>query len=150
MKITYKGDYALKAILDLAVHYGGVERIEEIARRQDIPLKFLEQILLTLKKGGFVKSQRGRNGGYYLARDPKNITMGQVIRYMEGPIEPITCILKKGGTHCNFAAECIFRDIFLDVSNYISGKVDSVSFADLKKQQLKKLAQEKKYLNYSI
>lgn len=150
MKITYKGDYALKAILDLAVHHGSVERIEEIARREDIPIKFLEQILLTLKKGGFVKSKRGRDGGYYLARQPKDITMGEVIRYMEGPIEPITCILKKGGTHCDFAAQCIFRDVFLDVSKCISAKIDSLTFADLKERHLKKLAKERKYMNFSI
>ena len=150
MKITYKGDYALKAILDLAIHAGEVACIEEIAKREDIPEKFLEQILLMLKKGGFVKSKRGRAGGYYLARQPKDITMGEVIRYMEGPIEPISCILKKGGTHCDFASQCIFRDVFLDVSKCISAKIDSLTFADLKERHLKKLAKESKYLSYSI
>lgn len=150
MKITFKGDYALKAILDLAIHHGRAERIESIAKRQDIPFKFLEQILLSLKKGGFVRSKRGRDGGYYLARAPKQITMGQVIRYVEGPIEPISCILKKGGTHCDFAAQCVLRDVFLDFGQYIADKVDRVTFADLKEKQLKKLAKENKYLNYSI
>ena len=70
MKITYKGDYALKAILDLALNYGRLVTIHELAARADMPLKFLEQVLLDLKKGGFVESRRGKVGGYLLAKPP--------------------------------------------------------------------------------
>ena len=81
MKITYKGDYALKALLQLALHYneGDVLSINEIAKLGDMPVKFLEQILLILRKGGFVKSKRGVQGGFSLGRHPKDITVGEVI-----------------------------------------------------------------------
>ena len=150
MKITFKGDYALKAVLDLSAHFGAAQRIEEIAKRQDIPVKFLEQILLSLKKGGFVRSLRGRSGGYELARSPEKITLGQVIRYVEGPVEPISCVLKKGGTRCDFADRCVLHDVFDEIGVYLAKKVDSVSFAELSDRQKKKEIQGKKYLDYSI
>ena len=87
MRITYRGDYALRAVLDLALHYNqGVVTIHELAKRADAPVKFLEQVLLDLKKGGFLESKRGINGGYSLARHPKDIKLGEVIRFIDGPI----------------------------------------------------------------
>ena len=84
MKITYKGDYALKALFYLALSHhdsgNGVVSIAELAKAGDMPVKFLEQILLALKQGGFVKSKRGINGGFYIAKLPREITMGDVIR----------------------------------------------------------------------
>ncbi|MFH1709713.1 MAG: Rrf2 family transcriptional regulator [bacterium] len=145
MKITFKGDYALKALLDLSIHYGKPQPIEEIAKRQDIPAKFLEQILLWLKKGGFVKSLRGKHGGYMLSRDPKNITMGAAIRYVEGPIEPIACV--KHMDTCGYSAKCALRDVFSDIGKHVAAKVDSVTFADLRDKQIKK---EAKYEEYYI
>lgn len=150
MKITFKGDYALKAVLDLSAGYGAPRRIEEIARRQDIPVKFLEQILLSLKKGGFVRSRRGPSGGYELARSPEKITLGQVIRYVEGPVEPISCVLKKGGTRCNFADRCVLHDVFDEIGVYLAKKVDSLNFAELRDRQKRKEIQRNKILDYSI
>jgi Rrf2 family protein len=147
MKITFKGDYALKALLDLSSHFGKSQSIEEIAKRQDIPAKFLEQILLWLKKGGFVKSIRGKKGGYLLARDPKNITMGQALRYIEGPIEPIACVCEKGESTCSYSAKCALRDVFNDIGKWTASKVDSITFADLRDKQAKK---EAKYNEYYI
>ncbi|MDD5450014.1 MAG: Rrf2 family transcriptional regulator, partial [Candidatus Omnitrophica bacterium] len=93
MRITYKGDYALKAILDLSVNYGkGVITIHDLAKRADVPIKFLEQVLLDLKRGGFVESRRGKSGGYLLSKPPANITAGDIIRFIDGPIEPIACL----------------------------------------------------------
>ena len=94
MRISYKGDYALKAILELALRYGRGETVSiaEIAASGDMPENFLEQILLTLKKGGFVKSKRGVNGGFHLAKSPSDITVGDVIRFIEGPTAPISCV----------------------------------------------------------
>src|SRR3990167_5256678 len=100
MRITYKGDYALKAILDLALHYGtNLITIHELAQRTDTPLKFLEQVLLDLKRGGFVESRRGKVGGYLLARPPAQIRVGDVVRFIDGPIEPIACV-EKGYAGC--------------------------------------------------
>ena len=145
MKITFKGDYALKALLDLSSHYGKPQPIEDVAKRQDIPAKFLEQILLWLKKGGFVKSVRGKKGGYLLSRDPKDITMGQAIRYVEGPVEPIACINHK--ETCSYSSRCALRDVFSDIGKYAAAKVDSITFADLKDKQAKK---ETKFAEYYI
>lgn len=135
MKITYKGDYALKAILQLTVEYekseNGVMSITEIARIGDMPTKFLEQILLALRKGGFVKSKRGVNGGFYLARPPEDITVGDVIRFIDGPIEPIACV--EGGRYkgCKDIGCCIFRDIWKELQAAMSGVVDGLTFQQL-------------------
>jgi len=145
MKITFKGDYALKALLDLSINYGKPQPIEDIAKRQDIPAKFLEQILLWLKKGGFVRSVRGKKGGYMLSRDPKNITFGEAIRYIEGPVEPIACVKHK--ETCSYSARCALRDVFCDIGRSISGIVDPITFAELRDKQVKK---EAKYAEYYI
>ncbi len=146
MRITYKGDYALKALLDLAVHYeSGVSTINDIAKRIDAPVKFLEQVLLDLKKGGFVESKRGNVGGYHLAKDPAKITLGQVVRYIEGPIEPISCV-EKGYTKCSDLSCCLFKGIWQKVANATSGIIDNVTFGDLANQ----INAKKEILAYSI
>ncbi len=139
MKITFKGDYALKAILDLSFHTGEAQSTEEIAKRQDIPPKFLEQIMISLKKGGFVKSLRGKKGGYILTRSPSGITMGEVIRYVEGPVEPIACVIKGGERSCNFSARCSLRDVFDEIGRQTARIVDNITFEDLKNKQAKKM-----------
>jgi len=135
VKITYKGDYALKALFQLALRYdesgNGVMAISEIARLGDMPTKFLEQILLILRKGGFVKSKRGVNGGFMLAKEPKEITVGEVIRFIEGPIGPIACIERDGYKGCKDVASCIFRNVWKDVKNAISIVIDTLTFEEL-------------------
>ena len=133
MRITYKGDYALKAVLDLALHYNlGVVTIHDLAKRADVPVKFLEQVLLDLKKGGFVESKRGINGGYFLSRHPKEIKLGEVIRFMDGPIEPIGCArLENNYDGCADIYKCVFRRVWLKVSESISDIVDNTTFEDM-------------------
>ncbi len=131
MKITYKGDYALKAVLDLARHYSKEPvTIHDIAGRIDAPVKFLEQVLLELKKGGFIESRRGKVGGYMLARAPGKITVGEVARFMDGPIEPISCV-KHGYSGCGDVYKCAFRDVWQKVFKATSDIVDHVTFEDL-------------------
>ena len=140
MKITYRGDYALKAILDLALHDGTIVTIHDLAERAQIPFKFLEQVLLDLKRGGFVESRRGKVGGYLLAKEPQEITIGEVIRFVDGPIEPIACITKDY-SGCSDIYKCVFRHIWQDVGSAISGIVDNITFKDLVSQaQVKKEA----------
>jgi len=135
MKITYKGDYALKALFQLALNYGegegGVMSISDIAKSGDMPEKFLEQILLNLRRGGFVKSRRGIKGGFSLARRPAEITIGQVVRFIEGPVEPISCIEGERYKGCKDLANCIFREVWKEVGRAISVVVDSVTFEGL-------------------
>jgi Rrf2 family transcriptional regulator, cysteine metabolism repressor len=131
MRITYKGDYAIKTILDLAGHYGeSPVTIQTLARRADIPIKFLEQILLTLKRGEFVVSKRGKEGGYQLARHPSRISLGEVMRFIDGPIEPLACVNAdyKG---CGEMGSCVLRDVWRKVADSTAQIVDSVTFEKL-------------------
>ncbi|MFH1779086.1 MAG: Rrf2 family transcriptional regulator [Candidatus Omnitrophota bacterium] len=131
MRITYKGDYALKTILDLALHYdAGLVTIHDLAKRADIPVKFLEQVLLDLKSGGFVESRRGKIGGYYLAKSPSQIKLGDVIRFIDGPTEPIACV-KSRYKGCEDIYKCVFRNIWQEVAQAISNIIDNITFEDL-------------------
>jgi len=131
MRITYKGDYALKTMLDLAVNYGlSPVSIPGLSKSADIPIKFLEQILLELKNGGFVESRRGKVGGYLLSRHPSKITLGEVIRFIDGPIEPIACV-KQGYKGCKDMHGCVFKGIWLEISKCTAAIIDKISFQDL-------------------
>ena len=134
MQITYKGDYSLKAILYLATQYNkGIITINDLAKRLDIPVKFLEQVLLDLKRGGFVDSKRGAKGGYFLRKHPKEIKVGDVIRFIEGPIEPIACANKdKLYKGCKDIYHCVFRDIWIEIAKSTSNIVDNITFDDLR------------------
>ena len=133
MHITYKGDYALKAILDLSLHYGELVTIHDLAKRTDTPIKFLEQVLLDLKKGGFVESRRGKVGGYLLARAPTQIKLGDIVRFIDGPIEPLACI-ERGYSGCKDIYKCIFRNIWREIAHCTSDIIDNITFEDLVKQ----------------
>ena len=137
MRLTYKGDYALKTILDLALHYRkNPVTINDLAKRADIPTKFLEQILLDLKRGGFVVSRRGKVGGYLLARAPSEIKLGEVIRFIDGPIEPIACV-DKNYKGCNDINKCVFRSIWQQITELNSKITDNITFEDLVKKNKK-------------
>jgi Rrf2 family cysteine metabolism transcriptional repressor len=124
MITSVKGDYALQAILDLAMHHRGVPvKIADIARRQKIPQKFLELILAGLKQGGFVESRRGAEGGYLLARAPEAITVGEVVRYMEGARDS-----KREGKR---KEDSPFGEMWHNVDQAISSVIDQTNFADL-------------------
>ncbi|MDD4894353.1 MAG: Rrf2 family transcriptional regulator [Candidatus Omnitrophica bacterium] len=134
MRITYRGDYALKTILDLALHYhNSPVTIHNLALRADIPIKFLEQILLDLKKGGFVESRRGKIGGYMLAKPPSKIKLGQIIRFMDGEISPIACV-DNNYKRCSHISKCAFRSIWQKVADSTSRIVDNITFEDLVKK----------------
>ena len=152
MKITYKGDYALKALLQLALRYNedDVLSISEIAKFGDMPVKFLEQILLTLRRGGFVKAKRGVQGGFSLARHPKDITRGEVIRFIEGPIEPISCVEKGHYKGCKDVSSCIFRGVWKEVSHAISVVVDTLTFEELVMRYKARNLDERLIHEYSI
>jgi Rrf2 family protein len=128
MNISVKGDYALKAIFDLA--YQGRDRpvkIAEIAARQGIPQKFLELILAQLKQGGFVLSRRGAEGGYLLARSPEAILVGEVLRFIEGPLSPAD----RSRRSRRPSAEGPFSEMWRKVDQAVSQVIDRTSFAEL-------------------
>ncbi|HUB80887.1 MAG TPA: Rrf2 family transcriptional regulator [Bryobacteraceae bacterium] len=124
MNISVKGEYALQAIFDLATQRPGEPvRIGDIARRQAIPQKFLELILAGLKQGGFVESRRGAEGGYLLARVPESITVGDVLRFVEGPQQTRHRSRRKGDSP--------FSDMWRQVDESVSSIIDKTTFADL-------------------
>ena len=132
MKVSFKGDYALKIILDLSLNYDkGIVQIKDISKRQDIPTKFLEQIITTLKGAGFVKTVRGPKGGVFLSKTPSKITMGEIIRLMEGPTSPITCVSNSGHDKCSFEKRCALRCYFAEVRDRINDVVDKTTFQDI-------------------
>ncbi len=132
MKISHKTDYALKTLVDLALNrHKGVVQVADIAKRQDIPGKFLEQILLMLKGAGFVASKRGRKGGYYLAMEPSKITMASIVRLTEGFLSPITCVSNHSYSRCEDEAECPFREVWADIRDYVDEKLKNLTIADM-------------------
>ncbi|MBU2540418.1 MAG: Rrf2 family transcriptional regulator [Candidatus Omnitrophica bacterium] len=133
MHISYKGDYALKSMLELAIRFPDTTTtITELAKGADIPFKFLEQVLLDLKRAGFLESRRGTHGGYRLAKHPAKITLGEVVRFIEGPIEPIACADKKSlYKGCKDVYNCVFRDIWTRVAEATAEIIDTVTFEDL-------------------
>ena len=127
MKISVKGEYALQAIFDLCSQAPGTPvKIADIARRQNIPQKFLELILASLKQGGFVESRRGAEGGYLLARAASQITVGEVHRFFEGGRNGKSGLKKK--------AESPFDDLWGAVDEAVSAVVDQTTFADLQRR----------------
>lgn len=132
MKLSKRGEYGLKALIDLAASdKDDVIRIRELAEREQIPIKFLEQILLSLKNAGLLQSRRGMNGGYYLARPPEEITLGQIVRTLDGPLAPIRCVSQMAYERCVCENEqtCGLRMVMLDVRNAISEILDETTLA---------------------
>ena len=133
MKLTYKGDYALKAILSLSRRGvgGPVVPLAEIAGEQDIPMKYLEQIMLVLKGAGYVASKRGVGGGFTLQKAPEDITVGEIVRLIEGPIEPIACAARGHDVDCGDADCCAFQEIWEKVSGATASIIDTVTFSQV-------------------
>src|SRR5208282_2652619 len=134
MRVSRKTDYALRAIFTLVEHFGrGPIPIRELSRRNDVPKKFLEQILLSMKKRGWVDSAPGLRGGYVLAKSPDKITMGEVVRHFHGILAPIACVSVNGYKRCSQEPVCRFRRVFLDTRNYIAGVMDRATLAEVAK-----------------
>jgi Rrf2 family protein len=134
VRISKKTDYALRALFTLVDHHGGVPiPIRELARRNDVPKRFLEQIMLALKAQGWVDSVAGIRGGYVLAKNPAKITMGEVVRHFDGILAPIDCVSVTGYKRCSQEPVCRFRRVFLDARNYVAGVMDRATLAEIAK-----------------
>ena len=138
MKLSQRGEYAVQALLVLGIYYGPeVIRIKDIAKKQNIPRRFLEQILNDLKSGGFVQSRRGVAGGYRLERLPEQILLSEIIQYIEGPIESIDSSNVGENNHnldSDEAAKCAINFVMKDVRSAIVGVLESVTLSDLCKR----------------
>ncbi len=131
MKISTKGRYALRFMVDLATCPPGQKvSLKDIASRQEISIKYLEQIVSVLTKAGYVTSVRGNNGGYTLARPPKEYTVGMILRLTEGSLAPVSCLEGDVNT-CPRAETCITLEVWEKLNDAISGVVDNITLADL-------------------
>ena len=132
MQVSKKTDYALRALFTLVEHYNGTPiPIRELARRNDIPKRFLEQIMLALKAKGWVESLAGMRGGYVLAKNPSKITMGEVVRHFDGILAPIACVSLSGYKRCSQEPVCRFRRVFFDIRNYVTNVMDQSTLAQV-------------------
>ena len=136
--LSKKSKYALKAMLVLAKEYGqGPVLISDMARRESIPHKFLELILLELKHQGLLRSKKGKGGGYFLGRDPSQICVGYIVRVLDGPIAPLPCVSKTAYMRCRECRDersCGIRIVMKEVRDATAKIMDSTSLADMLKQ----------------
>lgn len=136
MKISTKGRYALRLMLDLALNNtGDPVRIKDIAQRQEISDKYLEQIISVLNKAGFVKSLRGPQGGYKLTKTPQEYTVGMILRLTEGSLSPVAC-LEGEVNECNRQGTCVTLKLWGKLNDAINDVVDNITLADLVEWQL--------------
>lgn len=138
MKISTKGRYALRLMLDLALNNTGEYiKIKNISERQEISEKYLEQIVTSLSRAGYVKSVRGAQGGYKLARTPEEYTVGMILRLTEGSLSPVACLDDE--TECNKIEDCVTIEVWKQLDTAIKGVVDRITLADLVNWQMQKV-----------
>jgi Rrf2 family protein len=135
MKISTKGRYALRLMLDLALHNTGEYiTIKSISERQEISDKYLEQIITQLSRAGYVKSIRGAQGGYRLAKAPEEYTVGMILRLIEGSLAPVAC-LEDEVNPCSRSSRCVTLEVWKQLNDAISNVVDNITLADLVEKQ---------------
>ncbi len=147
MKLSKKGEYALRSLINLGIAAEvkrSLVQVSELADNEQLPVKFLEQILQALKEAGFVESVRGKFGGYRLAKKPKDIPIGQVVRLIDGPLAPIGCVSQSAYEKCTCPDEehCGLRMLMLDVRNAIAGILDRYTLADVVEVTLRKMRRD--------
>jgi Rrf2 family protein len=154
MKITKRGEYALRALIDLAIaREAGRDLLplKEVAARENIPLPFLEQIFAQLREAGIVDGKRGKHGGFFLARPATNIFMGEVVRLIDGPLAPIACVSQTAYKKCSCPDEdhCGLRLLMLDVRNAIADILDRYSLDEVVEVTLQKLRRDQRALPFA-
>lgn len=134
MQLSMRTDYALRALFTLVEHRGGPPiPILELARRNDVPKRFLEHIMLDLKEKGWVVSTAGKRGGYQLSKSPEKITMGEVVRHFDGYLAPIACVSVTDYKRCTQEPTCRFRRVMLTARNLVANLMDRTTLADVMK-----------------
>jgi Rrf2 family protein len=137
MKLSTRGRYGLRALLDLAVHQGqGMVLLKDIARRQEVSLPYLEHLITPLIAGGLVKSTRGARGGVLLLKPPAEVKLTEVVQLLEGSIAPVDCV--NDPRVCSRSASCVTRDIWMQIKDAIIQVLDSTTLQDLVERQRQK------------
>ena len=134
MRLSLRGEYALRALLVLGLNYGeGTVRIQAISEQQNIPKRFLEQILNDLKSAGIVQSRRGVAGGYRLAKSPDRISLASVVRHIEGALAPVSCVSQKFYEKCSCPdeARCAIRSVMKEIREAVVQIAERVTIAEL-------------------
>lgn len=132
MRISKKTDYALRVMVELAAKGpGAVMSIRRLAEENDIPKRFLEQIMIELRNKGWVSPIAGRHGGYKICCDPEKLTMGRIIRHFNGVLSPIGCVSAERPKPCSQELKCRFRRVFLNVRNHVVEMLDRLTLADI-------------------
>ncbi|MEZ0537989.1 Rrf2 family transcriptional regulator [Caldicellulosiruptoraceae bacterium PP1] len=148
MKLSTKGRYGVRAMFDLALHYQeGLISLKSIAERQDISEHYLEQLIAILKKAGLVKSSRGAQGGYTLSKEPSKITIGEILRVLEGSLSPSECIDDDMKVNCPRAEMCVTKKVWEKVKDAVANVVDNITLGELV-EDYKKMASKDSYMFY--
>jgi Rrf2 family protein len=154
MKLSKRGEYALRSMINLgiAAKVGrSLLRVTELAKAEDLPVKFLEQVMQQLREAGFVESERGKHGGYRLAKPASEIHIGQIVRLIDGPLAPIGCVSQTAYEPCNCPdeAHCGLRMLMLDVRNAIASILDRYTLADVVEVTTRKMVSSGRPLPFS-
>lgn len=135
MKVSTKSRYAVAAMVDLAQHYGmGPVALRGVADRQQVSEHYLEQLMSSLRRAGLVRSLRGAQGGYELAKEPSTVSVGDIVRAMEGPIAPVDCLLAErspSNPYCGKTIRCIRRNIWQKMGDSINQTLDAITLKSL-------------------
>jgi Rrf2 family protein len=153
MKLSVRGEYALRALLVLGLNYDqGIVRIQTISEQQNIPKRFLEQILNDLKSAGIVKSRRGVAGGYQLARRPEEITLASIVRHVEGALAPVSCVSERFYEKCSCPDEsrCAIRSVMKEVREAVVNIMERVTVAELCERARKLQVEPLRPFDFSI
>lgn len=135
MKLSTKGRYGLKAMLDLALHNGqGPVALKSIAERQNLSENYLEQLFATLRRAGHVRSIRGAQGGYLLCQSPESIKVGSILRSLEGSLAPVDCVLEDAPNKCDQFDQCVTKIVWEKIRDSVNEVVDSITLGDLVKK----------------
>src|SRR6056297_606121 len=142
MRVSTKGRYGLRAMVDLAEHEEGKAiPIREISERQNISEQYLEQLFATLRKAKLVKSVRGAHGGYMLNHEAEDITVADIITTLEGPIAPVDCVVEDD--FCNYIDKCVIHGLWEELAEAISGVIENMTLADLRDKAVEEKKREK-------
>ena len=136
--VSQKCQYAIRAVFELAKRYGqGPIKIKDIAEAQAIPIRFLEVILNQLQRVGFVRSKRGAEGGYALVPSPDQVSVGDIVQFIEGTLAPVACMTDKSADGCSLQGNCVFIEIWDRAEKALSDVYDKTSFQDLINKEIK-------------
>ena len=132
MMVSTKGRYALRVMIDIAQHKDeGYISLKDVAERQEISMKYLELIAAVLNRAGYLKSKRGKAGGYMLSRQPEDFNIGQILKLTEGSLAPVTCMENSGCVGCRRAANCLTLPMWIKLDNMIDCYLEVFSILDL-------------------